>query len=326
MGAFIHSILQTNGAISADGDVVYDLPVNPLSVILLHVSPLNETSTIGAYGLVEALLSAVDNVRVDHRGASVVNMSGVDLAALALLWHNVPIWQSNAVETDDDRRSLVLPIIFGRRPYMMKECFPETKKGELQMTVTWDIADTGFDGLRISIETIELPDASPEFVQKVTTLAQTFGATGQQDVDLPIGNVMRALLLWGTTGYAGAAPAPSWGQVQLLQDNRQLLYSASDWEVARSIHGLMGRSFPLDFRHIHSVNAAGAGREDTLEPEVGSSISDNYLLLPFDVTGDDEFSLETAGSGRVHVRADAETADAVRVLPIERVAASQFLE
>ena len=67
MGAFIHSILQTNGVVSADGDVVYDLPVNPLSVILLHVSPLNETSTIGAYGLLEALLSAVDNVRVDSQ-------------------------------------------------------------------------------------------------------------------------------------------------------------------------------------------------------------------------------------------------------------------
>jgi hypothetical protein len=326
MAQFIHSILQTNVLVAADGDVTYDLPVNPLSVVLLHLSPLNETGTIGNYSLLQALLSALDNVRVDHKGSAVVNLNGGDLAMLAMLWHGCPIWQSNAVETDDDRRSVVLPVIFGRRPYMASECFPETKKGELQMTCTWDIADTGFDGLRVSVETIELPDASPEYVQKCTTLAQTFAAVGQNDVDLPIGNVIRAVLLWGTTSYAGAAPAPTWGQVEVLRDNRHTLYSASDWEVARGIHGLMGRPFPPSFRHIHSVNAAGAGREDTLEPEIGLSKDAYYLLLPFDVTGDDEYSLETAGAGRVHVRATAEAAEAVRALPIERVPAAVFLE
>lgn len=326
MPQFIHSILQTNVAVAADGDQVYDLPVNPLSVVLLHVSPLNETSTIGNYSLLEALLSALDNVRVDHKGAAVVNLNGADLAALAMLWHGYPIWQSNAVETDDDRRSIVLPIVFGRRAYDARECFPETKKGELQMTCTWDIADTGFDGLRISIETIELPEATPDFVQKVTTLAQTFAAVGQNDVDLPIGNVIRGVLLWGTSSYTGAAPAPTWGQVQVLRDNKQVYYSAADWEVARGVHGLLGRPFPPCFRHIHSVNAAGAGREDTLEPEIGVSKDAYYLLLPFDVTGDDEYSLETAGAGRVHVRADAEAAEAVRALPIERVPSSTFLE
>ena len=326
MAQFIHSILQTNGAIAADGDVVYDLPVNPLSVILLHISPLNETSTIGNYSLLAGLLSALDNVRVDHKGAAVVNLNGYDLAMLAMLWHGVPIWQSNAVETDDDRRSIVIPIIFGRRAYDLKECFPETKKGELQMTVTWDIADTGFDGLRVSVETIELPEAVPDYVQKVTTLAQTFAAVGQNDVDLPIGNVLRAVLLWGTTSYAGATPAPTWGQLQVLVDNRQVYYSATDWEVVRGILGLLGRPFPPSFRHIHSGTYTTTVAGDSLEPEVGLSKDAFYALLPFDVTGDDKFSLETAGSGRVHVRATAEAAEAVRVLPIERVQASTFLE
>jgi len=326
MAQFIHSILQTNRLIAADGDQVYDLPVNPLSVILLHLSPLNETSTIGNYSLIAGMLSALDNVRVDHKGSAVVNLNGYDLAMLAWLWHGCPIWQSNALETDDDRRSIVIPIMFGRNPWDDKECFPETKKGELQMTVTWDIADTAFDGLRISIETIELPDAVPDYVQKVTTLAQTFAAIGQNDVDLPIGNVLRAVLLWGTTSYAGATPAPTWGQMQVLVDNKQVLYSATDWEVARGIHGLMGRQFPPSFEHIHSVDAAGVGREDVLEPQMALSKDAYYSLLPFDVTRDDKYSLETAGSGRVHLRATAEAAEAVRVLPIERVQASTFLE
>lgn len=324
MARFIHSILRSNALVAADGDEVFDLPVNPLSVVLLHVSPLNETSTITDFALLEALLSAVDNIRITHKGASIFDASGVDAAALALLWHRVPIWQSNAVETDNSRRSLVLPILFGRRAYDPNEAFPETKKGELQMSVTFDIADTGFDGLRRSVETIELPDASPEFVQKVTTLAQTFAATGQNEIDLPIGNMLRAILMFGTTGFAGAAPVPSLGQLQVLVDNIQVGYSATDFEVARSLLGLLGVPFPPDFRHIHSVPDNGASDVNSNEPEIGASLDDNYVLLPFDVTGDDLYSLDTAGAGRVHVRVDAETADAVRVLPIERVAASAF--
>ncbi|KKM98272.1 hypothetical protein LCGC14_1159750, partial [marine sediment metagenome] len=105
---FTHSILMPNQLQAADGDVTVDLPVNPLSVILLHISPLNETSTIGNYRLLEALLGAITNIRVSHKGAAVIEGSGTDLAVLAMLWHRLPIWQSNAVETDDDRRSIVL--------------------------------------------------------------------------------------------------------------------------------------------------------------------------------------------------------------------------
>ncbi len=324
MAVFIHSILRSNNLLAADGDVVYDLPVNPLSVILLHVSPLNDTSTIGDYRLLEGLLSAVDNVRVTHKGAAVVDLSGVDLAALLMLWHRQRIWQSNAVETDNDRRSLVLPIMFGRRAYTPNECFPETKKGELQLTVTWDIADTGFDGLRISIETIELPDAAPEFVQKATTLAATLVATGQNEIDLPIGNILRGILAFGATGFAGAAPAPTLGELQVLVDNRQVGYSATDFEVLRGLRGLHGIAFPPDLRHTHSVDAAGVGREDTLEPEIGASLDDNYTFLDFDPTWDDLYSLDTSGAGRVHVRMDAEATDAVRLIPVERILASQF--
>ncbi len=326
MARYTQSILAANQLVAADGVQVFDLPVNPLSVVLLHVSPLNETSTIGNYRVLEALLSAVDNVTVSFRGGAFVALNGPDLAALCLLWHRWLIWQSNLVETDNDRRSIVLPVPFARRAFDVKECFPATKKGELQMSVTWDIADTGFDGLRISIETIELPGATPDFVQKVTTIARTLTATGQNEIDLPIGNFLRGVLLFGTTAFLGAAPAPSLGQLQLLKDNTQQFISASDFEVLRGVLGLKGIMYPPDFRHIHSVNAAGAGRENTLEPQAGASIDDTYALMDLDPLHDDSFGMETEGAGRVHVRIDAETADAVRVIPIERVKSGVFLE
>jgi len=326
MAKFIHSILAPNQAIAADGDQTYDLPVLPLSVILLHVSPLNETSTIANYRLMSAILSALDNIRVTHRGTSVFDANGYDAAMLAMAYHKTPIWQSNAVETDDDRRSLVLPIMFGRGPYLQEECFPQTRKGEFQLTVTFDIADTGMDGLRMSIETIELPGATPEFVQKVTTLAQTLGATGQQDVELPIGNVLRGVLMFGTTSFAGATPTPTLGQLAVFVDNAQVLYSATDFEVLRSVMGLRGVPFPPDFRHIHSGTYTTTVAGDSLEPEIGLSKDANYAYLDFDPLANDLYSIETAGVGRVNVRLDAEAANAVRALPIERVNAGDFLE
>ena len=323
---FIHSILRANAAVAADGDEVVDLPVNPLSAILLHLTPLNETSTITTYTWLKGLLSALDSIRVSHKGSAIVDLNGYDLAVLALLYHRIGLFQAGADSVDDDRRSLTVPILFGRRPYMPNECFPETRKGELQLLITWDIADTGFDGLRRSIETIELPDASPEYVQKVTTLAQTFAATGQNDVDLPIGNVIRAILLWGTTGFAGATPAPTWGRVELMRDNRQTHYSATDFEVSKAIAGLCGCAYPPSMDHFHQFNGAAVAYDSTLEPETSESKVENYTLLHLDPTFDDLYSLVTEGAGRVNVRCDAETADAVRVLPIERVPVAVYLE
>lgn len=325
MAEFIHSILEPNALVAADGDEVIDLPVNPLSLVLIHISPLNETATIGNYRLLEALLGAIANVEIAHRGSSVINASGVDLAAMAVLYHRAQIWQSNAVETNNDRRSIVLPIFLSKRAFMLDECFPATRRGELQLTVTWNIAETGFDGLRRSIETIELPEATPTNVQKVTTLSTTFGATGQQDVDIPIGNFLRGLLLFGTTGFAGATPVPSWGEVEFFVNNRQRAFTGTDFEVLRTLAGLGGVPFPPAGRHIHSGTYVTTVAGDSREPEIGAELTDNYALMDLDPTRDDEFGVETDGASRVHVRATAETADAVRVLPIERVPVDRFL-
>jgi len=325
-GKYTHSILAANQAVAADGVQVFDLPVNPLSAVLLHISPLNETAAVTSFQWLAGMLSAIDNVTVSFRGGAFVALSGIDLAALVLLWQRGRIWQSGAVSTNNDRRSLVIPVPFSRKPFDVKECFPATKKGELQMSVTWDIADTGFDALRISVETIELPGATPDYVQKVTTLARTLAAVGQNEIDLPIGNFLRGVLLFGTTGYTGAVPAPTLGQLQLLKDNVQQYISASDFEVLRGVMGLKGLVYPCDLAHRHSFADAAAGETFTRVTEVATTIDENYVLMDLDPLWDDSFGMETEGAGRVHVRIDAEAANAVRVIPIERVKSSVFLE
>ena len=93
MARYTHSILAALQTPAADGVQVFDLPVNPLTVVLLHLNPLNETTAIADYAWVRALLSAVDNVTVSFRGGAFIALSGLDLMALNMMWHRYRPWQ-----------------------------------------------------------------------------------------------------------------------------------------------------------------------------------------------------------------------------------------
>ena len=324
MAKYIHSILQSDTDVSGDGVTVYDLPVNPLSVILLKIAPLNVTSTIANHTLVADILNCVTNIRVTHQGASLFDASGQDAAVVAAFANNYLVWQSNPDEVDNDRRALILPLCFGRVPFDPNEAIPESRRGENQLSITVDDAHNGVDNLNIGIETIELPDASPGRVQKVTTLSQTFAATGQNEQDLPIGNMLRGVLLWGTSAYEGASPAPTIGQVSLLRNNMQEYVSSSNWETLRGLHGLENRIQPLFFDHGHGVNAAGGGQENTQEPGSIDGLDANYAYVNLDPTRDDTYTLDSSGASSLRLRFEAEAAEAVRVLPIESVPAERF--
>jgi len=209
----------------------------------------------------------------------------------------------------------------GRFAWDTRSCFPESRRGELVLELDVDIADTGYDGLRLSVETIELLGAKPTEFERKTTITQTFAATGINDVQLPLGNTIRGLLLFGTTGFGGATPAPSWGRVSTLVDGNQWGYSASDFEVLMANSQLLGRQFPGIDTHTHRVDVSGAGttQESGGPIEQGSGGWQNYAYLDFDPTRDDQFALSTKGVSSVIVRADAETADLVRVVQIEKI-------
>lgn len=322
MARFIHSILEPAGLIAADGEEIIDLPVNPLSVVYIHISPLNETADLSHYGALNKLVASLENIRIDYRGASVVDISGTDLVALLSMSQIAGVRQSNQVNTNDERRSLVIPVPLGRKLYDPKECFPETKKGEMQLHLTWDIADVGYDALIRSVETVELPEANPVHFQRLTTLAVTFIAIGINDLDLPIGQLLRGVLCFGTTPFAGAVPAPSLGALRLLLDNIESHYAATDFEVSRAVSAALGHQADWYLQHVHQVAAAPG---DSTEQETFEEKHDNYTYLDLDPTRDDMYAVETKGRGRVHLRLNLETADLCRFIPVEKVAITEFL-
>lgn len=316
---FLHQIALPERAIGGDGVEVYDLPVNPLSVLYLTLRPLNDTGTLSNYARYMSVCRSIERLNIMLNGQSIISMRGEDIAAYNFFRWGMQPWEANPANVNNERRAVVLPIVFGRYPWTPSSCFPASKRGELTMSIQWDIADTGYDGMRFSAESLEFPNAKPKEYEKRVEVSQTFGATGDQDVDLPQGNLCRGILLWGNTAAGGAAPAPTWGRVRVMLDNMEAGYTNTDWEVLHTLPAMWGRMPNLAANHTHTVNAAGAGVEETTGLAEVQSDFENYAFVDFDPTGDDTFALETSGANRFNIRASAETADAVRAIVQERI-------
>lgn len=324
MTRYLHQVAVQEKAVSADGVEVFDLTVNPLSVVLLNIRPLNNTGTLADFADYMAICDSLNRVSILLNGQSVVNAKGVDIAALNYLRRGVIPREANDDNTDNERRCVTLPIFLGRMPFDSSSCLPASKRGELVMELDIDVADTGYDGFRYSVETIELPGANPKEYERVSAINKTFAATGDQDFDLPPGSLYRGLMLWGTTPFVGASPAPSWGRVSLLADNMQEMYGATDFESFFSLNSLLGRLPPSLGKHKHIITTDG-NAQVALATLVGpyglsdGSALQNYGFLDLDPTRDDEFALDSSNFNSFRIRSTVETADAVRVLPIERV-------
>jgi hypothetical protein len=303
-------------AISADGVESFEINADALSVLLLRIKPLNDTGTLANYQRYRAACAALNNVQLTWNGVSVLNMRGEDIASMNWLRWGVEPEQANPDNVDNERRSVVLPIYLGKAPFDPKSCLPPVQRGQLTLTCDFDIADTGYDGLRFAVDAVELPRAKPTEYERRVQVVQTTPATGINNLELVPGNPCRGIFLFGTTGFAGAAPAPSFDQVSVLLDNDEMGFTNVENDLSIAWPALFGRH-PYMGEHKHTVNAAGAGVEETTS--VFDVAEDHTLAryLDFDVTRDDEHTLDTSKARRFNLRYEADTADAVRAVQME---------
>jgi len=315
----LHSVAVQEIAVAADVITTNDLAVNPLSVVLICIRPLNETSTLSAYARYMEMVGSLNRVTILFRGQSIFSMPGRDAAALNYCRHGILPREVNPDDADNERRCVVLPILLGRFAYDPVSCFPASRRGELALEMDIDVADTGYDGFRYSVETVEILGIEPKEYERKTVIGQTM-VVGENNIAMPAGNDIRGVLAFGTTGFTGAAPAPSLGRVGIYLDNQQVGYGSSDFEVAAMLGSLLGRQPPGLDLHTHRVPTnAGANEETTGPIEQAMGGWENYIFLDTDPTRDDDFSLKTKGSYSFFLRSTAETADAVRVVPVERI-------
>lgn len=314
---FVHSVLSQDRAVTVSTVQTFDLPVNPFLGILFTVKALNDTGTLTDYTLMAALLNQVSKVEILYKGQAIVSGSLTDLAILNWLLHGRQPWEGNFVKTNNDVRYITVPIFLSRKAYDPMELFPATRKGELQLQITYAAAQTGIDNVVEQIEQIEVLDAAPERFLKYTTLTKTPSSTGWHDVDLPIGNKLLGCLLYGTTVPTGASYNATVGQVKVLRDNVEYGYSMCNWE---SLNGaLLHRSGAWALlSHMHRLDSSAGAEQDTGEMQELVTKLQHYGYLDYDPNRDGMYALNTSGHARVNLRINQEpAADAMRALPVE---------
>jgi hypothetical protein len=273
----------------------------------------------------KALLAQVQKLEVLYKGQAIISGSLTDLMMLSYLVTGAQPYGGNFIKTNNDVRWITVTVPFGRAFYSLTEAFPGTRKGELQLQITYAAAQTGIDTVIAQIETVELLDASPVAFLKYTTQSKTPSSTGWHDVDLPIGNDILGALLYATTVPTGSSFNSSIGQIKLLVDNVEYGYSFANWE---SCHGelLVPRSHLWLAEHFHRGEspASWPTEFDTGIQEEDDTILQNYVYLEYDPLKNGEYAVKTTGHSRVNLRINQEpSADAIRVLPVELVRVGQ---
>lgn len=317
---FIHSVLVQDEDVSARTQDSDDLPVNPLSHVLLTLKTTHTHAALADIEKFKEVLDLITKIEVLYKGSAIFSMSGYDAFACGLIISHFETWGLNVLGTTVEERSTTLCIPFGRRLYDPRECFPRTTRGELVLQVTYADLPAAFPTEVAQIETVELPDASPTQYLRMTTLSADFTKAGENDVDLPIGHPISDLVVYGETIPVGAATTRTIGFLQVLVDNIRRFYSHTNFET---IHNMEGRRRPAPGywgSHVHE-GAAAAALCGVVIP--GNHVLDHYIHVPFDIFGDGEYSLQTAGKSDVVLRigCDAAANNEVRVIPCEIVPA-----
>lgn len=318
---FIHSVMKQNEAVAAAEVKTDDLPVNPISHILITLKfAQNLANTQALFANVMAMISKIE---VLYKGSSEFSMNGYDAFACARYLVGYESWGVNISGADNELRSMTFLIPFGRKLYNPVECYPASRRGELILQTTFAAAFTNIDGVTYQVETLEMPEASPERYLRQTTLSRTPTATGEIEIDLPIGNRISDIILWGTTKPSASTATRTITDVKLQVNNQERYYSRTNFE---SLHNMAGMRLPAPAfwgEHIHQIDgAAFAQYMDTSAVKPVTHVMGLYLHMPFDFDLSGNFALQTQGLSDLELVITAGDTNPLRVIPCEIVEAS----
>ncbi|GAI79521.1 unnamed protein product, partial [marine sediment metagenome] len=192
-------------------------------------------SGIPTFPVVFALLPKIE---VLYKGSAIFSMRGQDAVAAGILVCGFESWGHNYLGVADEECSFTFLVPLTRILYSERECFPRSTRGELILQLTYSAALTGVTVLKAQIETVELPDAAPEQFLRMTTLSHTEDVAGEHDIELPIGNPISELVMFGEVFPAGIADDATLGFIQVLVDNYRRFYSHTNFET---VHNMAGR-------------------------------------------------------------------------------------
>ena len=316
---FTHSVVIPNEAVTAGTAPTYDLPVSPLSHLLFTVRfAQNQANSQLPFANIPLMISKLE---VLYKGSAVTSMNGLDLLACGLMVCDFESWGINLTGADNDLLAFTFLVPFGRQLYSPVECYPSQSRGELVLQVTWAASFTLIDGVTLQVEAVELPDAHPERFLKMTTSHVTPAGTTEFDVELPIGNQISDIVLWGTTIPALDVATRTISNIQIRKNNSEYMYSRSNFETLHNMSGRLRAAPGYYGSHTHQMAAAAFAQWDHVTyPSPANHILANHLLIPFDVRRDGVHILRTDDANDLNVRIKPDVAAAIRVIPCEVVA------
>lgn len=299
---FIRSNLLKDHTMATETKTI-DLPVNPLSHLLISIEGYNVTDE----ATLAEILAFLNGVEVTHKGTSIVDLESESLAAEMSYLFQTQAHLSNNVATDNATRNLGLIIPFGRRIFNPAECFPKTVRGELQLTLDCTVPATSFDNAIINVESVELPGATPtRFLKSTQMNVAAPGATGENPVDLPIGNPYIALLLQHTTFTLTSSTTYGVRSCKIKKNNIEWGYSFAKTEAMMIDRVLRVPSLPRDIAAF------------------GQIIPDPFTFLDFDPGKNGQFLLETKGLSSLQLILDMGVNEAVKITKLELVDAGSI--
>lgn len=320
---FIQSIQAHDVAIVLGTVVTYDLPVHPLSHILITLKGARLDTAVTDVPPPMGLVLTLARIEVLYKGSAIYSLSGIDCFASSLFVNGYESWGQNAVDVENGEWAQTLLVPMTRILYSPTECFPKTTRGELILQLTYAAANAEFDDLRLQIETVELPDASPNQFIKQTTLSATPTANVPFDVPLPIGNDISDIVIWQHQIQAGISDVAAIDKAEILVDNVNHFYPESFTECLQNMAGR--KRCPPGYwgAHTHKLMGATFAQGDqTSAPKPENHEIACYMHMPFDIFRNGDYALKTAGASDINLRLDVSAFGAIRVIPVEVLSAA----
>lgn len=321
MAMFIHSVLAQDVDPTAQRVWTWDLPVNPLSHILVTLKTTHTQVAPTNAATFAAEMALIPKIEVLYKGSAIFSMSGYDAYACGLFVCGFEGWGLNEYGETLEERAWTLLVPMGRKLYDPHECFPRNLRGELVLQITFLDLPVGWPTEFVQIETVELPDASPSQYLRMTTLTATVDVGGEHDIELPIGWPISECILWGEEIPCDVADLATIAHVQILCDNLRLFYSHMNFETMHNMAGRMRAAPGYWGEHGHDGAAAGVITGPVLACD---HVLAHYLHVPFDIFRDGSYALQTASFSDVILRMGCDLAVtdlAVRCIPCEIVSA-----
>jgi hypothetical protein len=319
---YIHSQICNNVTVTPGQTQSYDLPINPVSMILLTMRWQQAKTGPYSYNMIDNILSIISKIDVTYRGRTLYSASGQDAVMMSRIISGAEPVVHNATDADSTIRMCTIPIALSPYLYSPDWASPASKRGELQLQITCATPPEEITDATYSAEVVELEAAEPKYYMQCTPHAVLPQATGNVDIDLPIGQDLCGIMLRADKVPDDDNDQCSIRSAALLIDNREEYISYASWAALRTHAQMRAPEMLGNTRHQHAIGTTDQG-DWTTETILSTSYTQHYGYIDLIPCGMEDYILHTAGHSRIHLAIDCGDTSQIVAYPILRCALTQ---